>query len=166
MKTVELLPSNVISIHALRGEGDSDCLLQACQFQEHFNPRPPWGGRLLHSHHRAHPRRFQSTPSVGRATYTSNTDFTSGPISIHALRGEGDCQAFLPLAPSSIISIHALRGEGDTRHQPLFFSVFHISIHALRGEGDYSYAIIFAARFVFQSTPSVGRATARLCESR
>ena len=34
-----------ISIHALRGEGDlCRCDIERCH--KHFNPRPPWGGRL------------------------------------------------------------------------------------------------------------------------
>ena len=34
----------IISIHALRGEGDARCRLRWCMC-EYFNPRPPWGGR-------------------------------------------------------------------------------------------------------------------------
>ena len=79
-----------ISIHALRGEGD-------------FHTPP---ARRRH-------REFQSTPSVGRATFTSLSTLISPKISIHALRGEGD---------------------DFIRH--LFFGFFFISIHALRGEGD------------------------------
>ena len=59
-----------ISIHALRGEGDPALF---------FYPKA--GGR------------FQSTPSVGRATkrrFGISTDLFN--ISIHALRGEGDGQ--------------------------------------------------------------------------
>ena len=33
-----------ISIHALRGEGDEAAALYILQ-SNHFNPRPPWGGR-------------------------------------------------------------------------------------------------------------------------
>ena len=56
------------------------------------------------------------------------------------------------------ISIHALRGEGDSK---LFkpSTLLCISIHALRGEGDpfiYDYQI---KGMLFLSTPSVGRAT-------
>ena len=34
-----------ISIHALRGEGDNERSACQNQVQNHFNPRPPWGGR-------------------------------------------------------------------------------------------------------------------------
>ena len=126
-----------ISIHALRGEGDS-----------------------AHLGFNIHIDRFQSTPSVGRATISSLMtkllirDFNPRPpwggrqstishkckevqISIHALRGEGDGERskrkryqkhFNPRPPwggrqaskclkfyRMIISIHALRGEGDKR---------------------------------------------------
>ena len=80
----------------------------------HFNPRPPWGGRLklriaLYGH-----ILFQSTPSVGRATLTGSEMlaatliFQSTPSVGRATNGmdEIDDAKF-------IISIHALRGEGD-----------------------------------------------------
>ena len=57
----------IISIHALRGEGDLRCFYLCCS-NCNFNPRPPWGGRL---------KRLLRVP---RKTQ----------ISIHALRGEGD----------------------------------------------------------------------------
>ena len=101
-------------------------------------------------------------------------------ISIHALRGEGDARA-PQLNDRETISIHALRGEGDDGTERLSHSLAAISIHALRGEGDgkmsnYIYTIdisIHALRVegdvkqtgtlgsetVFQSTPSVWRAT-------
>ena len=79
------------------------------------------------------------------------------PISIHALREEGDRAVLCTGQVSPAISIHALREEGDTpiqqENMPLAFlstpsarratvlfvekSLFHeISIHALREEGD------------------------------
>ena len=39
-----LIYNSFISIHALRGEGDSTHST-ASRLREHFNPRPPWGGR-------------------------------------------------------------------------------------------------------------------------
>ena len=38
-----------ISIHALRGEGDSN-RVPPYRGQIHFNPRPPWGGRLAYGY--------------------------------------------------------------------------------------------------------------------
>ena len=37
--------------------------------------------------------KFQSTPSVGRATRLPHRTYTSRRISIHALRGEGDSKS-------------------------------------------------------------------------
>ena len=100
-------------------------------------------------------------------------------ISIHALRGEGDI-CFKISYNKEDISIHALRGEGDPaaqRRKPRI----NLHIHALRGEGGGFGVCIMAAGFnfnprppwggrpdsaepksiteLFQSTPSVGRAT-------
>ena len=77
---------------------------------------------------------FLSTPSARRATGISFADVQQQPISIHALREEGDLD-LLDFTVGNHISIHALREEGDatgehlTDQQP-------ISIHALREEGD------------------------------
>ena len=57
----------IISIHALRGEGDYS-----------HRPQAP------------HTKKFQSTPSVGRATLFRQILLFYAVISIHALRGEGD----------------------------------------------------------------------------
>ncbi len=81
----------------------------------HFNPRPPWGGRPAQGGRKFKSCKFQSTPSVGRATRPNlfrlqyRRNFNPRPpwggrpeasmcpvsrlkISIHALRGEGDCK--------------------------------------------------------------------------
>ena len=125
-----------ISIHALRGEGDQE--RSQCQIRdnEHFNPRPPWGGR--------HDIRPQALVEYN--------------ISIHALRGEGDCNVRKTVLGVVGISIHALRGEGDDTCRGLNKQQ-RISIHALRGEGDVVTDLTVLYRSLFQSTPSVGRAT-------
>ena len=105
-----------ISIHALRGEGDFLYFFErGCKY-EHFNPRPPWGGRQSEM--------FKILEIMG--------------ISIHALRGEGDHGRVESLQAAETISIHALRGEGDSNYRQFFHMSGNISIHALRGEGDYS----------------------------
>ena len=101
-----------------------------------FNPRPPWGGRRgcrIHAVRRysisIHALRgegdelsaslayaalpFQSTPSVGRATFFRYQASQNILISIHALRGEGDSSNIRTATQFKLISIHALRGEGD-----------------------------------------------------
>ena len=80
-----------ISIHALRGEGDDIVEVQNIQIK-YFNPRPPWGGRLIHVYTPFQKNKFQSTPSVGRATSEPSAKAEKDIISIHALRGEGDCK--------------------------------------------------------------------------
>ena len=57
------------------------------------------------------------------------------PISIHALREEGDPQDYTGYKLAEFISIHALREEGD-RFQLVPCGRCTISIHALREEGD------------------------------
>ena len=79
----------VISIHALREEGDD--LLQV-------------GDVLI--------LEFLSTPSARRATFAFFGIVHQALISIHALREEGDCDRCLEAA-DAWISIHALREEGD-----------------------------------------------------
>ena len=57
------------------------------------------------------------------------------PISIHALREEGDLTTDTELR-QTVISIHALREEGDRRSHRRGVVDQQISIHALREEGD------------------------------
>ena len=58
------------------------------------------------------------------------------PISIHALREEGD-QPRQRHQPRAVhISIHALREEGDYGKDAQLTKAVEISIHALREEGD------------------------------
>ena len=147
----------LISIHALRGEGDSVMICSSSRFADfnprppwggrqlpsqriqllpHFNPRPPWGGRPARSVYRTALPPFQSTPSVGRATDLNINIKAKVIISIHALRGEGDRVLGARRHIGLLISIHALRGEGDVKIYYKDSSTGSISIHALRGEGD------------------------------
>ena len=126
----------VISIHALRREGDQMYWLTV-MLHINFNPRPPQGGRQADL--------FNITEKF--------------QISIHALRREGDLQFKKSFLLYWMISIHALRREGDFidnkictefcyfnprppqggRRQCSLASlgVSEISIHALRREGDF-----------------------------
>ena len=72
----------------------------------------PCGGRRDVFASRLNVWRFQSTPSVGRATSRQQDTHHTKRISIHALRGEGD-EAIVQKFRNCDISIHALRGEGD-----------------------------------------------------
>ena len=81
--------ADLISIHALREEGDEfiDFILEALS---NFYPRPPRGGRPTSSSSRLACSGFLSTPSARRATSPGCAPTQYGCISIHALREEGD----------------------------------------------------------------------------
>ena len=103
-----------ISIHALREEGDRLSCPNPIQ-PRYFYPRPPRGGRPV-------PAEFQGLrlgyfyprPPRGGRRPANGAMLTSGPISIHALREEGDAVAALAEVILDAISIHALREEGDS----------------------------------------------------
>ena len=106
---------------------------------------------------------------------------TTGKISIHALREEGDTtheegtsdethfyprpprggrhNSFTQNALQADISIHALREEGDDKAANKYADKQIISIHALREEGDSSSRVMTFIIFEFLSTPSARRAT-------
>ena len=155
----------IISIHALREEGD-DWKTTIEVKPVYFYPRPPRGGRR----------------TDGKIVIFDQK------ISIHALREEGD----LPTAATQplviVISIHALREEGDLPRRwpstpPCRFlstpsarraTCFHghapfsksISIHALREEGDFGTRYYANQYEQFLSTPSARRATCSMLTSR
>ena len=149
--------SKVISIHALREEGDADGCGRNRVLAD-FYPRPPRGGRRKCDKPRILMIRFLSTPSARRATVILHVPSEAFPISIHALREEGDstwirrnnmAHNFYPRPPrggrlldaraqdpEARISIHALREEGDAVRPGTCHCGVFISIHALREEGD------------------------------
>ena len=102
---------NQISIHALREEGDSSPEGER-GIPLDFYPRPPRGGRRSAVEAVKGGLQFLSTPSARRATPPPKRSFRPSPISIHALREEGDPPPKRSFRPSPI-SIHALREEGD-----------------------------------------------------
>ena len=136
-KHVQMGVKRVISIHALREEGDDE----------------PEG--LTNKK-----KRFLSTPSARRATCGRSPTTPPTTISIHALREEGDPgpgtvwagrRYFYPRPPRGgrlgIISHENRKGE--------------ISIHALREEGDLLSPKTLDRSLPFLSTPSARRATAK-----
>ena len=100
-----------ISIHALREEGDLTTT-PGLYRSLNFYPRPPRGGRHIIAAPTYEDTGFLSTPSARRATNPYHCSDMPLSISIHALREEGDV-----LPQQSVrheeISIHALREEGD-----------------------------------------------------
>ena len=99
---------NLISIHALREEGDAGMVAGALCIIRDFYPRPPRGGRRKHAKS-AYPKFI---------------------ISIHALREEGDPTPVPVPEEKKLISIHALREEGDSKNRektPCFCLIIHLS---------------------------------------
>ena len=87
-----------------------------------------------------------------RATVTISDKTVQIPISIHALREEGDFAADL-FAGVVLISIHALREEGDKHGGAYEPNSRLISIHALREEGDGLRIWSSYQRFYFYPRP-------------
>ena len=79
----------IISIHALREEGDGSTSGWTSG-TTNFYPRPPRGGRPAVYNAMLTTCKFLSTPSARRATHLFADGAQEGVISIHALREEGD----------------------------------------------------------------------------
>ena len=124
----------VISIHALREEGDSN-LNSGVGGAGNFYPRPPRGGR--------------------RGLETSG--FKTTKISIHALREEGDLRLDQTIDQQAI-SIHALREEGDIQQAVAEKLENHFYPRPPRG-GRPRPGGKGQERWLFLSTPSARRAT-------
>ena len=65
-------------------------LTRSRQSKKHFYPRPPRGGRQYRQEKAIASLIFLSTPSARRATDSKKYRYIYRPISIHALREEGD----------------------------------------------------------------------------
>ena len=123
-----------ISIHAPRGGSDS-AIVDLPPHNGHFNPRSPWGERLVGAIDKFNEELFQSTLPVGGATLAQLFLVRLVFISIHAPRGGSDetnggyvaihmiFQSTLPVGGATVIkaieeyengiSIHAPRGGSD-----------------------------------------------------
>ena len=147
-----------ISIHALRVEGDGRHPLTRLRDRRHFYPRPPGGGRPRVRLSLRRRSTFLSTPSGWRATGlvvlipAHAVDFyprppgggrpplfshspCNTPISIHALRVEGD--SLLRRFSKAVLQfLSTPSGWRATARAQRFGRIFCISIHALRVEGD------------------------------
>ena len=147
-------PAHPISIHALREEGDRyyDGRVRR---SEYFYPRPPRGGRLLTSKDDPEKFQFLSTPSARRATH---------PLQC----GSGCKRYFYPRPPRGgrqrrppgrreargFLSTPSARREtaADTAAQ----YADGISIHALREEGDLKQRACFKHHSNFYPRPPRG----------
>ena len=102
----------LISIHALREEGDFPSIL-CCSTNSYFYPRPPRGGRRQQFIAWVDSKPFLSTPSARRATRLTKED-------------DHDVEYFYPRPPRGGRRVYS----GCVAH------AVDISIHALREEGD------------------------------
>ena len=144
-----------------RGGRPVRCCRPACS-HHHFYPRPPRGGRQTAVSTAVKGLIFLSTPSARRATDEHAHGMTTGKISIHALREEGDTTHeegtsdethFYPRPPRGGRPVTETRLDELTR----------ISIHALREEGDLQMMSGLLSNLAFLSTPSARRATSCIC---
>ena len=88
--------------------------------------------------------------------------YTGADISIHTLCEEGDVSKTV-LPPQKVaISIHTLCEEGDESVDKIL-EFKEISIHTLCEEGDHLFLVKCLKYWLFQSTPSVKRATFNNC---
>ena len=124
----------IISIHALREEGDSTRMSLFCAV-------------LI----------FLSTPSARRATPGLGIWSFTTKISIHALREEGDLETLVDKWGINI-SIHALREEGDSKLVIVFQCHTHFYPRPPRG-GRRERGRLSGSSERFLSTPSARRAT-------
>ena len=108
---------------------------------------------------------FLSTPSARRATWPCWRSVAARPISIHALREEGDGKESSSPQPSTDFYPRPPRGgrPPKIKNPPMLQT---ISIHALREEGDADGCSAECAVLVFLSTPSARRATEALANYR
>ena len=149
----------------------------------YFYPRPPRGGRLINGFQMAQVQLFLSTPSARRATARWRQRIQDRPISIHALREEGDSntpvslppvQHFYPRPPrggrlaiissgadGAAIFLSTPSARRATQSEKVLHDISLISIHALREEGDFFFGNVGRVSNEFLSTPSARRATAK-----
>ena len=128
------LEAPMISIHALRVEGDN-----------RKNDLPPAGGISIHA--------LRVEGDSARDDRRSKQT-----ISIHALRVEGDSRAdWLRRLPALCLSTPS--GWRATWRCDKGDAMTKISIHALRVEGDQNFLSCPTCRILFLSTPSGWRAT-------
>ena len=150
---------DIISIHALREEGDASSW-RAPLSPENFYPRPPRGGRLMVVLPPLCRCRFLSTPSARRATSPLSGALPPRlyfyPRPPRGGRHGAACSSQRPKA----ISIHALREEGDSSTPSITQPLPYFYPRPPRGGRPSRYAKN-AGSSKFLSTPSARRATAK-----
>ncbi len=129
----------------------------------HFNPRPPWGGRLDFRCRLVTAREFQSTPSVGRATLQILPDlsrkwtFQSTPsVGRATLQILPDLSRKWTFQSTPSVGRATLQILPDLSRKWTFQSTPSVGRATLQILPDLS------RKWTFQSTPSVGRATLQI----
>ena len=123
-----------VSIHALLAESDLMKSLRTC-FLRSFNPRPPCGERPARLRPKNRIRRFQSTPSLRRATTPTSLKkgrfFRFNPRPPCGERLTNRVYSLTKLTFQSTPSLRraTLRSDQPAAHQG-------VSIHALLAESD------------------------------
>ena len=149
------LEARVISIHALREEGDEELASQRALFAN-FYPRPPRGGRLLPSSTaKALASDFYPRPPRGGRRDDGQHSKALREISIHALREEGD-SFFFHQIPVVIEFLSTPSARRATWASPDRSGSPPISIHALREEGDSGFSMWHCHRQYFYPRPPRG----------
>ena len=151
----------VISIHALREEGDLRREIPLHALSD-FYPRPPRGGRRSGREIVTTPQLFLSTPSARRATLGWAHLAALKAISIHALREEGDASVNLQVQIDSNFYPRPPRG-GRPRPAKLPPSTPDFYPRPPRGGRQHRQRQT-VWKDVFLSTPSARRATRKLAE--
>ena len=121
---------------------------------QHFNPRPPCGGRRSCRTGKAQAPDFNPRPPCGGRQRTMKNAFEIAEISIHVLRVEDD-QERHKSAHAACISIHVLHVEDDFLAVCLY-AAGRISIHVLHVEDDEIFLIGLAAGLDFNPRPPCG----------
>ena len=123
----------IISIHALREEGDRS-RTRSSTASRNFYPRPPRGGRPGDFLVYAHIPVFLSTPSARRATGGLQRHAHRQPISIHALREEGDPSTASRWQPITrfLSTPSARRATAKTETKSLFSNKLYNILHEFR----------------------------------
>ena len=131
----EITSAMPISIHALRGEGDASVRLSVL-LPLHFNPRPPWGGRRVSARGWRQDRHFNPRPPWGgrrsptRRPSVTRTSFQSTPS----------------VGRATMLAAKPVQKESHFNPRPPW-------------GGRLTASLKSSAVSTFQSTPSVGRAT-------
>ena len=153
----QIADDTVISIHALREEGDRLSRMAASS-SPYFYPRPPRGGRPTTWTTRPRHRKFLSTPSARRATSFAYAGKLLFPISIHALREEGDSLIPPRTLPRWNFYPRPPRGGRQKVYDLTGYSVEFLSTpSARRATAPKTSSLVGALSFL--STPSARRAT-------